>query len=334
MINGTLILAGQLLGTAFACGLNLYATVALLGIASRLDWITGLPPGMLGLEHDIVIISAAVLYLVEFAVDRVPLIDHAWEAVHTLIRPAAAAMLAVLALEGAPLYLQLAAAAAAGAVALAAHGTKTGLRLIVSTRASEARRRSLLRTLLSLLEDFAAVAIAIAALMHPDIAVGVIAASGALVLLGGPRLWRAAMLGPRAVIARNRGFFYGRDWRSRDQLPRAIRSAIPGEPLGRSPARGAPVAISGLAHVGEYRNGWLILTCDGPRFLYRSLFRTRTAFLPPIAGISIRRGLVTDALDITGSGTTKAASRTFTIFLLKDGPRPLVAAAELKADQS
>lgn len=332
MINGSLILAGQLLGTAFACGLNLYATVALLGIASRLGWIAGLPPGMLGLEHNIVIVSAAVLYVVEFAVDRVPLVDHTWEAVHTLVRPAAAAMLAALALEQMPLYLRLTGAAAAGAVALAAHGTKTGLRLIVSTRASEARRRSLLRTILSLLEDFAAVGIAIAALMHPDIAVGVMAASGALLLLGGPRLWRASILGLRAVIARNRGFFTGRGWRSRDQLPRAIRSAIPSEPLGRRPARATSAAISGLPHVGEYRNGWLVVTGDGPRFIYRSLFRTRSAMLPPIAGISLRRGLVTDALDVLGNGN--AAQRSFTIFLLKDGPHPQVAAAELKPDLS
>ena len=72
MINGSLILAGQLLGTAFACGLNLYATIALLGIASRAGWITNLPPGMTGLEHGLVIGSAAALYIVEFAVDRVP----------------------------------------------------------------------------------------------------------------------------------------------------------------------------------------------------------------------------------------------------------------------
>src|SRR5690606_37281697 len=252
MINGSLILAGQLLGTAFACGLNLYATIALLGIASRLGWITSLPPGMLGLEHGLVIGSATVLYIIEFAVDRVPLIDHAWEAVHTIIRPATAGLLAWLALQGAPSYLQIGAAIAAAAVALAAHGSKAGLRLIVSTRASEARRRSLLRTGVSLLEDLTAVGIAIAALLYPNVAVGVTAACGALLLLGGPRLWRASALGVRAVLARSRGFFHGRSWRTRDQLPRSMRAAIPDEPLGRSPAHAAPAAVSGLPGIGEY----------------------------------------------------------------------------------
>jgi hypothetical protein len=330
MINGSIILAGQLLGTAFACGLNLYATVALLGIASRLGWVSSMPLGMLGIEHDIVIGSAAVLYIVEFIVDRVPVVDHAWEALHTLIRPAAAGLLAILALQEMPLYLQLSGAVAAAAVALAAHGTKTGVRLIVSTRASEARRRSVLRTTLSVLEDFIAVGIAIAAMMYPNVAAGVMAACTALLLLGGPRLWRASILGLRAVIARTRGFFNGREWLSRDQLPRALRSAIPDEPLGRSPARAAAAAISGLPMIGEYRNGWLVFTCDGPRFLYRSLFRTRLAALPIITAIDLRRGLVTDALDVSSS--TNDVTRTFTIFLLKDGPSPRVAADELKRE--
>ena len=335
MINGSLILAGQLLGTAFACGLNLYATIALLGIASRVGWITNLPPGMTGLEHGLVIGSAAVLYLVEFAVDRVPLIDHAWEAVHTLIRPATAGLLAWLALNGANVYLQLGAAAAAAGVALAAHGSKAGLRLIVSTRASEARRRSLVRTVLSLLEDLAAVGIAVAALLHPDIAVGVMAASGALLLLGGPRLWRASTLGLRAVLARARGFFHGRGWRSRDQLPRSIRTAIPIEALGRSPARAAHASISGLPRVGEYRNGWLVFTCDGPLFLYRSFFRTRSIRVPRSPDIELRRGLVTDALDIgrASLGNGRPAHH-FTIFLLKDGPSPQATVAELNHDPS
>jgi hypothetical protein len=329
----SVILAGQLLGTAFACGLNLYATMALLGIASRMGWVANLPPGMAGLEHGIVIGSAAVLYAVEFTIDRVPLVDHAWEAVHTIIRPAAAGLLTLLALQGAPLYLQLSGAIAAAAVALAAHGTKAGVRLIVSTRASEARRRSLLRTLLSLLEDLAAVGIAVAALLHPDIAVGVMAASGALLLLGGPRLWRASFLGLRAVVARTRGFFNGRGWRSREQLPRALRAAIPGEPLGRSPARAAAAAVTGLRGVGEYRNGWLVFTCFGPHFLYRSFFRTRFTSLPPVDDLRLRRGLVTDALDMnTGNGA--ARSRAFTIFLLKDGPQPQVTASELRAYSS
>ncbi|HEX6309096.1 MAG TPA: DUF4126 domain-containing protein [Longimicrobiales bacterium] len=331
MISGSIVLAGQLLGTAFACGLNLYATVALLGIASRSGLAT-LPPGMTGLENGIVIGSAAALYVVEFIVDRVPVADHVWEAVHTIIRPAAAALLTVLALQNSPLYLQLTGAAAAGAMALAAHGGKAGLRLIVSTRSSEARRRSFARTALSLLEDIGAVALVVAALLYPHIAVGITAASAVLMLLAGPRLWRAAILGLRAVVARTRGFFGARGWRSASDLPAGIRNRIPDAPLGRSPARVAAVAVTGLPHVGAYRNGWLVLTCDGPRFLYRSLFRTHLAVLPGISGIRLRHGLVTDVLDIDAAPNGKRSTRSFSIFLLKDGPGPHVTSAELTAN--
>ncbi|HEX2168165.1 MAG TPA: DUF4126 family protein, partial [Longimicrobiales bacterium] len=296
---------------------------------------TTLPPGMVGLEHGLVIGSASVLYLIEFAVDRVPLIDHAWEAVHTLIRPATAGLLAWLALQGAPAWLQAGGTAAAAAVALAAHGSKAGLRLIVSTRASEARRRSLLRTALSLLEDLAAVGIAVAALLHPNVAIGVMAAGGALLLLGGPRLWRASSLGVRAVLARTRGFFEGRGWRTREQLPRTVRAAIPVEPLGWTPAHAAPAAVSGLPGIGEYRNGWLVFTHEGPRFLYRTLLRTHIVPLPRPSEVRLRRGLVTDALDIHCSPNgDRRAPREFTIFLLKDGPSPQVALSELTTDPS
>jgi hypothetical protein len=69
------VLLGQLLAIAFACGLNLYATVALLGLASRLGWMSGLPPGLRGLENGFVIGSAALLYLFEFVIDKVPYVD-------------------------------------------------------------------------------------------------------------------------------------------------------------------------------------------------------------------------------------------------------------------
>lgn len=331
MINGSIILAGQLLGTAFSCGLNLYATVALLGLASRFGWIPALPPGMAGLQNGIVIGLAITLFVVQIVVDRIPLLGNAWEGVHTVIRPGAAAMLAFLALQHAPWYLIAAGCTAAAAMALAAHGTKAGLRLVLAThyaaRPDVRRQEPRARTILALAEDTTAVAIALAALTFPELAPAIVGASLVLLLVGGPRLWRAATLGFRALVARTRGFFGGRSWRSRDQLPRYLRDAVPLEPLGRSPARATPAAINGMPRVGAYRNGWLVFTCDGPRFVYRSLLGARCTSLPAMADIRLHRGLMTDALYVTATGD--AATRVFTIFLLKDGPPPQVAAAEL-----
>jgi hypothetical protein len=330
MIEDNLILIGQLLGAAFACGLNLYATIAVIGLSARFDLLAELPPGMRGLENGVIIGMAAGLYLVEFVADRIPGVDHAWEAVHTLIRPAAAGLLTALALQGAPLSLQVGAGAAAAIVALAAHGMKAGLRLIATPcwldEAGRLRpRRSLARTGVSLLEDAAAVGIAISALLYPSVSVFVLGASLLLLLIAGPRLWRAALLGARAVVARLRGFFGRPGWRTRAQLPRTVRGAIPAEPLGSSPVRGLSAAVRGLPRAGAYRHGWLIFTCDGPRFVYTSWFRSRVAVLGTISGVVLRPGVLTDAVEIRGS----TAARPVTFFLLKDGPPLALAVSEL-----
>jgi hypothetical protein len=345
MTTDGIILAGQLLGTAFACGLNLYATVALLGLAARLDLVAELPVGMSGLENGIVIGAAAGLYVIEVVVDRVPFLDHAWEAVHTLVRPAAAGLLVVLALQGLPWYVLMAAAAAAAITALAAHGTKAGLRLILSAPSIDddgrlRARRTLARSTLSFLEDVAAVGIVIAALLHSAIAVVLFGATLLLLIVAGPRLWRAALLGLRALVARARGFFGQPGWRSREQLPRSLRAAVPVEPLGRSPARAMRAAVTGMPRVGAYRQGFLVFTCDGPRFVFRARFRSRARLLGGITAVSLRRGLLTDALevsaearDVTANGAARAGRHaTFTFLLLKDGPPAHVAAAELLPD--
>jgi hypothetical protein len=326
MLNpATLMLGGQLLGTAFACGLNLYATVALLGIASRLHWVAELPPGMRGLENGFVIGAAIGLYVVGFIAHRISLLDTVWEAVHTVIRPGAAGLLAVLAFQGTPLPVQAGVATAAVLTALMAHGTKAGVRLILLTPP-----RPMLRTLAVIAEDAAAVGIATAVLLAPHTARIIIAVAMAFLLLAGPRLWRAAFMGLHALLARGRGFFRGRDWRSRDQMPRAIRAAVPDPPLGRPPVRARAATLHGLRGVGPYRNGWLVFTCDGPRFVYRSLLRTRTTELPRAAGIDVTTGILNDVLQVHTNGQGRA--RSFTLYLRKDGPAAGVTAAELAPD--
>lgn len=122
----------------------------------------------------------------------------------------------------------------------------------------------------------------------------------------------------------------------REDLPGYLRSAVPSEPLGRSPARATPAAVNGLPSVGAYRNGWLVFTCDGPYFLYRSLFRAHCTALPRISAVTLRPGIITDALEVrTGHDAEpqrNARPKRFTIFLLKDGAPSHIAAAELTND--
>ena len=123
---------GLALGAGFSSGLNLYATVATLGLLQRLG-VLHLPPGLQGLAHSWVLGIAIGLYLLEFLADKIPYFDTIWDAVHTFIRPPAAALLAFAAAGGAASEWRWGAALLAGGVALTAHGTKASARAAVNT---------------------------------------------------------------------------------------------------------------------------------------------------------------------------------------------------------
>ena len=126
---GTLGLA---LGAGFSSGLNLYATVATLGLLQRLG-VLHLPQSLQVLSHPWVLGIAIALYLIEFFADKFPYFDTIWDAIHTFIRPPAAALLAFAAAGGAAPEWRWAAALLAGGVALTAHGTKASARAAVNT---------------------------------------------------------------------------------------------------------------------------------------------------------------------------------------------------------
>jgi hypothetical protein len=123
---------GLALGAGFSSGLNLYATVATLGLLERFG-VVHLPGSLHSLSHPWVIGVALVLYLVEFFADKIPYVDTAWDAIHTFIRPPAAALLAYSAAVSAPVEWRWAAALLAGGVALTSHGTKASARAAVNT---------------------------------------------------------------------------------------------------------------------------------------------------------------------------------------------------------
>lgn len=119
------------MGTAWTSGINLYATVAALGIAGRAGMVE-LPAGLQILTDPLVIVVACVMYAVEFFADKVPYFDSAWDTVHTFIRVPAGAILAARSIGSVNPALELAAILAGGTVALAAHGTKATLRLAIN----------------------------------------------------------------------------------------------------------------------------------------------------------------------------------------------------------
>jgi hypothetical protein len=123
---------GLALGAGFSSGLNLYATIATLGLLERFG-VIHLPPSLHGLSHSAVLGIAVVLYVLEFFADKIPYIDTAWDVIHTFIRPPAAAFLAFSAAGAAPAEWRWGAALLAGGIALTSHGTKASARAAVNT---------------------------------------------------------------------------------------------------------------------------------------------------------------------------------------------------------
>lgn len=126
-----LITLAQSLGLAYLSGISLYATVALLGFAQRAGWIHNLPGTLDGLSNPLVLGLATVLAVIEFLATLIPGVASLWEAVHTFIRPPAAAVLAVAAAWHADPSLILAAGLLGGGLGLATHVTRLGLRVAV-----------------------------------------------------------------------------------------------------------------------------------------------------------------------------------------------------------
>ncbi|HEX2716950.1 MAG TPA: DUF4126 domain-containing protein [Gemmatimonadaceae bacterium] len=123
----------QALGIAYASGINLYATVAVVGLASRLGWVGPLPGGMSTVAHPVVIGIAFVLFVFEFLATLIPGVASAWETFHSLIRPPAASALAVMTVWHADPVVILAAGLLGGSLAVATHTTKLGLRYAIDT---------------------------------------------------------------------------------------------------------------------------------------------------------------------------------------------------------
>src|SRR6185503_2518656 len=118
-------------GLAYAAGLNLYAAVAVTGLAVRLGWVAN-PPSTIEPFGSIWVIGiAVVLYVLEFTATLVPGVASAWETLHSLVRPPAAAVLAAATAWHADPIVVLIAALLGGGIAITTHTTKLGLRYAI-----------------------------------------------------------------------------------------------------------------------------------------------------------------------------------------------------------
>ena len=161
-------LAALLVATSFAAGLNVYATVATLGVLDRTG-LLALPPTLQVLGSWYVIAGSAALFLVEFFADKIPVFDLVWNALHTFVRIPVASLLAYRGTAQLSPSHQLIAALAGGLIALAAHGGKTAVRAAVTPSPEPFSNATL-----SFGEDALAIFLTWFATKHPYIAAGIV----------------------------------------------------------------------------------------------------------------------------------------------------------------
>lgn len=181
----TALTLGRTLGFSFAAGINLYATVAILGLASRYGWVD-LPPQYAVFDSDWIIGGALVMYLVEFVADKIPWFDSIWDGIHTMIRPLGGALIAVTTIGEASPATQAIAGLLGGTVAAASHTSKAGTRAAANTSPEPFSN-----WILSLSEDVFVVSLGLVALKYPLIALGVTIVLLVLIVVFVRTLYRA-----------------------------------------------------------------------------------------------------------------------------------------------
>lgn len=180
------------MGAAWASGLNLYATMATLGLLGATGQMH-LPPDLEILAHPLVIGAAAFMYCVEFFADKTPGVDTGWDTIHTFIRIPAGAVIAAGALGDISPAAQVAALIVGGGLAATSHTLKAGTRVLIN-----ASPEPVSNWVASTTEDVAVFGGMVLAIYQPEVFLGLLA----VFLVGAawvmPKLWRAI----RTIFAR------------------------------------------------------------------------------------------------------------------------------------
>jgi hypothetical protein len=188
---------GTAAGSAWLSGINLYATVATLGLLQKFHLVK-LPGSLDMLGEWWVILLAAALYVVEFVADKVPAVDTAWDAIHTFIRVPAGAILAASAFADFNPAVKMAAMILGGGIALSSHGTKAATRVAANTSPEP-----ISNVALSLTEDVFTFGSTILMAFYPVVMLIIVVIFLIVTIWLTPKIIRAL----RRLIARLRGLF-------------------------------------------------------------------------------------------------------------------------------
>lgn len=173
------------LGLSFASGINLYATVLVIGLAQRFGWFPFLPEQLNGLGEPVVLWIAGILYALEFFADKIPFVATLWDGFHTFIRPTGAALLSMGLAEELGAGGQIVAFLIGGSVALGSHSTKAGARAMALTAPEPVTH-----SVISVAEDVGAVGLTALVFTYPWVGFGVVCVLLAIMAFITPLLYR------------------------------------------------------------------------------------------------------------------------------------------------
>ena len=187
------------MGTAWASGINLYATIFMLGYLGTTGNID-LPPDLMVVTDPLVMTSAGLMYCVEFFADKTPGVDTAWDTLHTFIRIPLGAVLAMGAVGDMTPAVELAAFIVGGSLAGATHATKAGSRIVINSSPEPVTNWTA-----SIGEDLLVIAGLWTALNHPVAFLIFITIFIGLMIWLLPKIWR----GIKRIFNSIRNFFSG-----------------------------------------------------------------------------------------------------------------------------
>jgi hypothetical protein len=172
------------MGAAWASGINLYATIFMLGYMGMTGNIV-LPEELMIVSDPLVMTAAGFMYCVEFFADKIPGVDSGWDSIHTFIRIPAGAMLAASAVGDVTPAVELGAALLGGSLAAGSHATKAGGRLLINTSPEPVTNWGA-----SISEDLVVIGGLWAALNHPVIFLIALVLFILFMIWALPKLWR------------------------------------------------------------------------------------------------------------------------------------------------
>jgi hypothetical protein len=315
----TLHTLATLLPLSLTSGINLYATVLVVGLTIRFHWVTDTPANLDVLGSWPIIICAGGLYIIEFVADKIQVVDNIWDIIHTFIRPVGAALLGLAVLGNVDPILGVMGALVAGGIAFASHSSKASARLALNV-ISPAENAS--NIALSTMEDVAAAGLAYLALKYPYAAGVITILMLVLIVLFTPLLLRWLFFFLGALAARIRSI--GQRSVGSDPLPTEHLILINHQP----PDLAVRCKAQGMRGASG-QNGFVLLSSDYLKFTYDRWGSSRIWSVPRarVPAAYLRPRVLMDVLEVHYYDE-KNRSRLARFIFLKDRS---ASAAQLEA---